>query len=736
MNWLVRMARWFGYSRALCLCLLAALVFLRVSDPAVLQELRVRVFDLYQVIQPRLRTIKPVVIVDIDEKSLKALGQWPWPRTRVADLVSQLTRMGAAVIAFDIIFAEPDRMSPALAAQSFRDIDDETRKKLQALPSNDLIMADAIRHSRVVLGDSALPTPQAEPQKLAVGVATLGGDARPYLFTFPGLLRNLPVLQAAAAGRGLVTIKNEADGIVRRVPMVMVAQGTLVPSLTFEMLRVATRTSTILLRMDAAGVKSVAVPGFDLPTDRNGQVWVHFAKHDPALYVSAIDVLEGRVPADRFDHKLVLVGTSATGLFDVKTTPLDAVLPGVEVHAQVLESALSHSILSAPNYAIAIELAAAVLVSLFIIMVGPSIGALTMLVLGAVVAAMLVGGSWYFFTEQKLLIDATFPLLATALIYLTLTFSNYLREQLERRRIRSAFGQYLSPALVEKLAQSHEGLTLGGEDREMTVMFSDVRGFTTISETYKDDPQGLTTLMNNFLTPMTNAIIERNGTIDKYIGDAIMAFWNAPLRDGAHEINACHATLDMLDRVAAINVQREQEARAGGARFIPLKIGIGLNTGRCVVGNMGSQLRFNYSVLGDSVNLASRLEGQSKTYGVPIIIGERTASAALDHFAILEIDRVTVKGKTEPETIYTIVGRDDVRRDSRFQEVRGVFDDMLSLYRSQKFDAAHKAVIQARAAAVGMGLDGLLDIYSIRIGSFQKDAPPHDWSGVFVLDSK
>ena len=736
MNWLVRMARWFGYSRALCLCLLAALVFLRISDPPVLQELRVRVFDLYQVIQPRLRTIKPVVIVDIDEKSLKALGQWPWPRTRVADLVTQLTGMGAAVIAFDIIFAEPDRMSPALAAQSFRDIDEETRKKLQALPSNDLIMADAIRHSRVVLGDSALPTPQAEPQKLAVGVATLGGDARPYLFTFPGLLRNLPVLQAAAAGRGLVTIKNEADGIVRRVPMVMVAQGTLVPSLTFEMLRVATRTSTILLRMDGAGVKSVAVPGFDLPTDRNGQVWVHFAKHDPALYVSAIDVLQGRVPAERFDHKLVLVGTSATGLFDVKTTPLDAVLPGVEVHAQVLESALSHSILSAPNYAIAAELAAAVLVSLFIIMVGPSIGALTMLVLGAVVAAMLVGGSWYFFTEQKILIDATFPLLATALIYLTLTFSNYLREQLQRRRIRSAFGQYLSPALVEKLAQSHEGLTLGGEDREMTVMFSDVRGFTTISETYKNDPQGLTTLMNNFLTPMTNVIIERNGTIDKYIGDAIMAFWNAPLCDASHEINACHATLDMLDRVEVINAQREREARVGGVRFIPLKIGIGLNTGRCVVGNMGSQLRFNYSVLGDSVNLASRLEGQSKTYGVPIIIGERTASAALDHFAILEIDRVTVKGKTEPETIYTIVGRDDVRRDSRFQEVRGVFGDMLSLYRSQKFDAAHKAVVQVRAAAAGMGLDGLLDIYSIRIGSFQKDAPPRDWSGVFVLDSK
>ena len=398
------------------------------------------------------------------------------------------------------------------------------------------------------------------------------------------------MLQQAAAGRGLVTIKNERDGIVRRVPMVMVAQGTLMPSLTFEMLRVATRTSTILLKLDAAGIKSVAVPGFDLPTDRNGQVWVHFAPHDPALYVSAVDVLEGRVPKDRFDHKLVLVGTSATGLFDVKTTPLDPVLPGVEVHAQVLESALSGSILSSPNYAIGAELAVAVLTSLAIIAIGPHLGALTMLALGAAVAAALAAGSWYLFTHEKILIDATSPLLATAMIYLTLIFSNYFREQLQRRRIRSAFGQYLAPSLVEKLAHSHETLTLGGEDRNMTIMFSDVRGFTTISEIYKDDPQGLTTLMNNFLTPMTNAIIEHNGTIDKYIGDAIMAFWNAPLHDASHEINACHATLEMLARVDTINEQREKEALESGIRFIPLKIGIGLNTGRCVVGNMGSRV--------------------------------------------------------------------------------------------------------------------------------------------------
>jgi adenylate cyclase len=736
MTWLSRAMRRFGFSRLLCLGLLAALVFLRISDPPFLQELRLRVFDFYQVIKPRERTIKPVVIVDIDEKSIKALGQWPWPRTRVADLITQLTKMGAAVIAFDIIFAEPDRMSPALAAESFRDLDEDTRKKLLTLPSNDQIMADAMRHSRVVLGESALPAPQPDPQNIAVGVASLGGDPAPFLFNFPGLLRNIPVLQQAASGRGLVTIKNERDGIVRRVPMVMLAQGTLMPSLTFEMLRVATQTSTILLKLDAAGVKSVAVPGFDLPTDRNGQVWVHFAPHDPNLYVSAVDILEGRVPAGRFDHKLVLIGTSATGLFDIKTTPLDPVLPGVEVHAQVLESALSGSILSSPNYALGAELAAAILTSLIIIAIGPHLGAMMMLALGAVVAATFVAGSWYLFTQEKILIDATSPLLATALIYLTLIFSNYFREQLQRRRIRSAFGQYLAPSLVEQLAHSHETLTLGGEDREMTIMFSDVRGFTTISEIYKDDPQGLTTLMNNFLTPMTNAITDHQGTIDKYIGDAIMAFWNAPLRDHDHEVNACEAALEMLTRVVTINKAREQEAQEKGIRFIPLKIGIGLNSGRCVVGNMGSELRFNYSVLGDCVNLASRLEGQSKNYDVPIVIGSKTAHAAKDKFALLELDYITVKGKTEPETIYTVLGREDVARSAAFQETHGLFNEMLTLYRSQQFDAAAKMVVQCRAAANGLHLDRLFDIYSIRIAGFEKQAPPSDWNGVFALETK
>jgi adenylate cyclase len=732
------MARSFGLGRLICLVLLAVLVAVRIWDPPALQTERDRTFDFFQSLKPRDATLRPAVIVDIDEASLAAFGQWPWPRTLLADLVTKLTRLGSAAIAFDIIFAEPDRMSPAVAAKSFRQIDETTRAQLMKLPSNDEVLAETIKNSRVVLGESGyhLALPHNGPLPPAVGFAMMGRDPRPYLFDYPGLVANVPVLEQAAAGRGLLTIRPERDGIVRRLPLVMQAQGALMPALTLDMLRVVTGAGAIRIKTDSAGIASVAVPGLEMPTDRNGQLWIHFARHDPSRYVSARDVLEDRVPQARIARKLVLIGTSAVGLRDIKATPVDPAMSGVEVHAQVLESVLTKSTLVYPNYAIGAELAAMVLFGVGIIAIGPVIGALPMLGLGALVAAVLAAGSWYFFSAQQILIDAKFPLEAVFLIYLVLMFINYLREQLQRRRIRSAFGQYLAPSLVEQLAQSHETLTLGGEDREMTIMFSDVRGFTTISEIYKDDPQGLTTLMNNFLTPMTNAITEHHGTIDKYIGDAIMAFWNAPLHDHQHEINACGAALDMLVRVEEINKQRKKEAQDHGQRFIPIKIGVGLNSGRCVVGNMGSELRFNYSVLGDCVNLASRLEGQSKTYDVPIVIGAKTAQAARQKFALLELDYITVKGKTEPETIYTVLGREDVARSAQFQEVHGLVGDMLKLYRAQNFAAAAKAVIQCRSAALGLGLDRLFDIYSIRIAGFEREAPPTDWNGVFALDTK
>ncbi len=722
----------------MALILLLALAALRIADPPPVQELRVRVFDLFQVLHPREATQRPVVIVDIDEKSLKKIGQWPWPRTRIADLVTRLTQMGALVVAFDIVFAEPDRMSPRVAAEAFRGLDEDTRAKLRALPSNDAVLADALRHSHVVLGESGLPFAVAQPDRdqPPIGIATMGGDPRPYLLKFPGLLRNIPILDQASSGRGLFTIRAERDGIVRRVPIVMQAQGTILPSLSLETLRVVSGSNTLLIRTDNAGIQSAAVPGFVIPTDRNGQLWIHFAPHDKARYVSATDVLEGAVPTERVARRLVLIGTSAVGLLDSKTTPVDPVMPGVEVHAQVLESVLTQSVLCAPNYAIGVELCAALLLGIAIIWLAPILSPSLLLVFGMAIVAATVGISWYFYLQNRLLFDFTYPLLSSALVYLMLVFSNYVSEQAQRRRIRSAFGQYLSPALVEQLAQSPEKLVLGGEEREMSILFSDVRGFTTISELYKDDPRGLTSLMNSFLTPLTNAIIDHKGTIDKYMGDAVMAFWNAPLFDSSHEQNACKAALEMLRRIEFLNRQREHHCAETGQRFIPINVGVGINTGKCVVGNMGSDLRFNYSVLGDPVNLASRLEGQSKTYGVPIIIGSKTALGLRDKFAVLELDCITVKGKTEPESVYTILGGEDIAASDRFSDLQCGIGEMLACYRQRDFAGAEKSILRCRGIDDGFGLTRLFDLYVTRIRTFEQEPPPSDWNGVFVLDTK
>ena len=733
-----RFARRFGYARLVCLALLIALAAFRIADPAPVEELRVRTFDTFQLIDPRVKTARPVTIIDIDEKSLANLGQWPWPRTRIADLVANLTRLGAVVIGFDIVFAEPDRLNPDVAADTIRNLDEETRAKLRTLPSNDQIFADAMRRSRVVLGESGLPYVLSEFDNTlpVTGLAMLGEQPQPFLVDFPGLLRNVHVLEQAAAGRGLFTIKPERDGIIRRVPMMMQAQGATMPSLSFEILRVATGTDTIFIKSDKAGIKSIAVKGFEVPTDRNGQLWVHFARRDPSIYVSAADVLEGRVAPERIARKLVLIGTSAVGLLDLKTTPIDPVMPGVEVHAQVLESALTRVVLSQPNYGIVVELCAAIVLGVLVIAFAPLFGPISLVAVGALFASLLVGTSWYFYWQHRLLIDFTYPLLSTTAIYLTLIFSSFVREQAQRRQIRSAFSQYLSPALVEQLAQSPEKLVLGGEEREMTIMFSDVRGFTTISESYKHDPQGLTALMNRFLTPLTNAILARKGTIDKYMGDAIMAFWNAPLDDKEHQLNACEAAVDMLERIDALNKQREIEAQEGGHTYIPLNVGVGLNTGVCVVGNMGSDLRFDYSVLGDSVNLASRLEGQSKEYGFPVIVGSKTALAVKDKFAILELDFIMVKGKKEPEVIYAIAGREDTAHSGRFQRLRNLTIEMLACYRSRDWEGALEAIERGRKTDDAGALELLYNLYEARIRGYQKNPPPEDWNGAFALLTK
>ncbi|WP_092239263.1 adenylate/guanylate cyclase domain-containing protein [Bradyrhizobium sp. Gha] len=735
--------RWFtrrlGVARLICLGLLIVFAGLRVWDPPPLQEVRVRTFDLFQLIDPRHKAVRPVTIVDIDDKSLARLGQWPWPRTRIADLIINLTHDGAVAIGFDVVFSEPDRLNPDLVANEMRYLDDATRARLHELPSNDQVLSEAIKGSRVVLGETGQPAVGSEIDKSLpfTGVATVGEEnAEKFLFEFPGLLRNVPVIEKVAAGRGLFTIKTERDGLIRRVPMIMRAQGNIMPSLGLEILRVVTGTPTLLVRTDKTGIRGVRIKGLEIPTDKNGQLWVHYARQDPSIYVSAADVLDNTVPPDKINGKLVLIGTSAVGLNDLKTTPVSANMPGVEIHAQVLESVLSGAVISQPNYALGVELLTAMIIGILVIIFTPNLGPVRLVLAGAMFAAILIGSSWFFYARYRYLIDFTYPLLSTTAIYLTFIFASFVREQRQRVQIRGMFAQYMSPELVEQLAQSPEKLKLGGDERDMTIMFSDVRGFTSISESFKHDPQGLITLMNRFLTPLTDVIRAHRGTIDKYMGDAIMAFWNAPVDDDQHEVNACEAAVGMLEKIDEVNREREQEAAEGGHAYIPLNVGIGLNTGIGVVGNMGSDKKFNYSVLGDSVNLASRLEGQTKEYGFPIIVGSRTALAAKDRFAILELDFITVKGKSEPEVIYAIAGREDVLQSAAFQRLRNVTIEMLACYRSRDWQGALDAIERGRRSEDADTLEKLFGLYEARINEFKVNPPPDDWTGAYALLTK
>ena len=732
-------ARKFGLARLMCLVLLVVFAGLRVWDPPPVQELRLRTFDMFQLIDPRHKTVRPVTIIDIDDKSLARFGQWPWPRTRIADMILNLTNNGAVAIGFDVVFSEPDRLNPDLVANQMRYLDDAIRAKLRELPSNDQILSEAIKRSHVVLGETGQPAITSEIDKTLpfTGVATVGEvEPERFLFEFPGLLRNVPVIEKVAAGRGLFTIRTERDGLIRRVPMIMRAQGNIMPSLSLEILRVVTGTPTLLVRTDKTGVRAIRLKGVEIPTDKNGQLWVHYARQDSSIYVSASDVLDNTVPPSKIAGKLVLIGTSAVGLNDLKTTPVSSTMPGVEIHAQVLESVLSGAVISQPNDALGVEMLAALIIGILVIIFTPNLGPVRLVLAGAMFAAVLTGTSWFYYWKYRYLIDFTYPLLSTTAIYLTLIFSSFVREQRQRKEIRGIFAQYMSPVLVEQMAQSPEKVVLGGEEREMTIMFSDVRGFTTISESYKHDPQGLIALMNRFLTPLTDVIIEEKGYVDKYMGDAIMAFWNAPLDDKAHEVNACEAAIQMLEKIDVVNKEREQEAADGGHVYIPLNVGIGLNTGIGVVGNMGSDLKKNYSVLGDSVNLASRLEGQTKEYGFPIIVGSRTALAAKDKFAILELDFIMVKGKTEPEVIYAIAGREDVMQSGAFQRLRNITIEMLGCYRSRDWQGALDAIERGRRSEDADALAKLFGLYEARIKDFQLDPPPEGWSGAFALLTK
>ena len=737
---LLALLRGFGLGRLLGLALLVPLLALRIWDPSPLETLRVKVFDLYQIAQPRQPLSQPVVIIDIDEESLANVGQWPWPRTDVARMVDRLREAGAVAIGFDVVFAEPDRTSPGLYADSLKDVDPEVIEALRGLPSNDQVLARSLRQTRLVLGQSGYHRDLGQAEGRAqpkIPLATIGRDPRPSLFQFPSLVRNTPVLDEAAPGRAIFNLVPGRDGIVRRVPAFVVAEDQIVPSLSIELLRLATGGNAFAIKTDEAGIRSFVVGGVEVPTDRHGRLWMYYALSRPELYVSAQELLTGTVPQERLAGKLVLVGTSAAGLFDIKATPLQDRVPGVEVHAQLLEMILSDQLLLRPHYAIGAELIVLAFVALLMIVLVPVFGAALTLVLGAAISVALAAASWMLFTSEGLLIDVAYPLIGSFAVFMALVFTNYLREESRRQEVRSAFRHYLSPALVDQLAINPDRLVLGGETREMTVLFSDLRGFTAISERLQDRPQDLTRLMNRLLTPLTAEIMKNNGTIDKFMGDAIMAFWNAPLADEEHAANACKASLEMLQALDRLNEELALESDEGLGKATQIKVGIGINTGTCVVGNMGSEQRFDYSVLGDAVNLASRLEGQCKTYGTAVILGETTAAILQEQFTLVELDLIRVKGKREPQRIFALLGGPELMEDEGVRGTITGMHDVLTAYRCQNWDALLQVIAkldQSRLPRIDLAV--FLQLYRNRAAAFRESPPPPGWDGVYTAVTK
>jgi len=747
----------FSFDRMIGYSLLIALLFMKHWDPWPVEFLRLKTFDFYQQQKPREipePARKPVTIVDIDEKSLTEIGQWPWSRTTIAKLVQNSMQMGAALIAFDIVFAEPDRTDPKTIAKTVKGLDQDTLDKLNKLPGNDKILADVLKRSRVVLGQAGRQTKvegQEERPPVKKTVAELRGkgalDPRTFLPKFPFITRNLPVLEQGAKGRfggyGMFNAIPDRDGIIRNVPAFFVHNDIIYPSLAAEMLRIATGRKNILIRVDQAGIKKIGIhKQLTVETDQFGRIWPYFSLTDKAKYLPALEILNGTADPKLVKGKLLIVGTSAVGLKDIRAVPTDPVLPGVEVHAQILEAAFHKQYLKRPGYYVAAELAFILFAGLIIIIMVPWLGAKWTAVVFVLSAVAAGGTSWYMFAEERHLLDASYAILSILLIYMVLTYTGYAREEAERKQTRDAFSKYLSPDMVSRVAENPGELTLGGEQRELTLLFCDVRGFTTISEQF--DAVGLTGLINKLLTPLTNVILERHGTIDKYMGDCIMAFWNAPLDDDDQEYNGCTSALAMLAEMAPLNERLRIEAEEEGRKHIPLKVGLGLNTGLGVVGNMGSDMRFDYSVLGDCVNLAARLEGQSKSYGMNVVLGPSTRNSIKERLATIDLDYIQVKGKTEGTYIYGLMGDEEILASPKFLDLQGLIAEFMEIYRAQQWDEAAKMLHDIRDAGnddnkpwiLDANLHVLCDLYEERIAEYRENPPEKDWDGVFIATTK
>ena len=720
--------------------ILLAAFFAWLGEPGSFVQFRLNVFDEFLRLKPREYEPTPVRIVDIDDDSLERLGQWPWPRTLLTRLVERLDEMGAAAIAFDILFIDADRTTPSRVIEGIKEIapDDPLVARFKAMPDHDQLFADAIKRGHVVLGFATRNENRGKLPEVKATFSSVGDDPRPWLPHVRGAVGNLPALEENAAGNGVSEIVPDRDGVLRRAPLITEIAGELYPGLALDTLRVAQGAAGYIVKSSGAsgvmsfgehtGLNAIKVGNVVVPTDADGSIWLHFTPHQPERFVSASKILDGTADPELVKDNIVVIGTTAEGLKEFRATPLDPAEAGVEIHAQLIEQMLLGDIVKRPDWARGAEVIFMLYIGIGLLLLLPRVGARWTALLGLTAVVPAICASWYAYYWYGLLIDPVFPSVVGLLVYLSSSAALFLRTETERRHVRHAFSRYLAPAVVEHLADHPDRLKLGGELRELTIMFSDIRGFTTIAEGL--DAQELTSFLNRYLTPMTDVIMSHDGTVDKYMADGIMAFWNAPLEDPRHAENACLAALTMRSELARLNDAWRAEATAAGRPFREVRAGIGLNTGECVVGNLGSDQRFDYSVLGDDANVASRLEGQTKTYHVDIILGERTA-AQVPQFAMLELDLIQVVGKTRPVRIFFLLGDEGVRATSAFAALESAHDAMINAYRRKDWATALSELESCRSQAPEIVQD-VYQMYEQRIADLQASPPPADWDGVYA----
>ncbi len=731
---LARKGRLFFLFTGLGITLAMCLLF--VFEPAFFHFLDNKLYDQFVRIKPAERTSNKVVIVDYDDASLAEMGQWPWPRNMIARLLQKIQQQGATSVSLDVVFPEPDRTSLDILQQHYAqdfDIELDFSRIPAEFRNNDAVLAATLKSGPFVLGyqfdfESARKSkdicedlkPLQASEKRSAGAPS----ASTFLFQAPAVICNEPILNQAAQYEGFFNSMPDEDGIIRRTPLIISWKGELYPNLALSsLIEAGYGQKQRLVEISRGGISAFVLDDIRIPLDEHGQMLINYRGMRHFFpYYSASDVLLDRLPKDTFKDKIVLVGTSAPGLKDLRATPMDQISPGVEVHANVIDNILCRDFIFRPDWAFGAEAALIFVIGLVSTLLLSWTSALWSLLPLAVCSAGMFWGTLQLFFSQGLYISPLIPLITVATNFAILTLFKFWREEGRRRFYHTAFSKYVSKTVVEQLIKSPEKLSLVGEERDVTIFFSDIRGFTTLSEKLASHQVG--ELLRTYLTPMTRLIIQYEGTLDKYMGDAIMAFWNAPLAVEQHPLKALAASMHMLEELQKMNPELIKNYGE------PLRIGIGLHTGRVRVGNMGSEDLMDYTLIGDNVNLTSRLEGLTKFYGVQIIASDAVRDACKAEFYFQEIDKVRVKGKNLPITIFTPM--DFSEAEERREELES-YAQALTLYRQRKFEQAHEIF---RKLSQQHPDSKLLSLYEERCDQLSKQPVGDDWDQVFTHKSK